>query len=154
MCDATIQGIGLLYFNSGKLKGCAQCPQMSYIWKGIFWTSLKKQGMSFKLQDNVQKHAVIWFYWLIHLSMILWYGSEATQLPHDSLCTLPMCTPSSNLCRTERTLVVKVNWDTTKLWTLHWTVDWTLDSIISGLEDRSPGVKGHLHINQQQSFCL
>ena len=49
--------------------------------------------------------------------------------------------------------------DATKpgLWTLDWTVDWALDSIIdsiSGLEFRSPGVKGHLHINQQQSFCL
>ena len=28
---------------------------------------------------------------------------------------------------------------------MDWTVDWTLDSI-SGLEFRSPGVKGHLHM--------
>ena len=36
-----------------------------------------------------------------------------------------------------------------------WTDDWTLDSIMDlrfGPEFRLPGVKGHMHINQQQSF--
>jgi len=50
-------------------------------------------------------------------------------------------------------------WDTTKpgLWTLDWTMDWTLDSImdlIIGLKFGSAKGKCHLHINQQQSFCL
>ena len=49
---------------------------------------------------------------------------------------------------------MKLAEDSTKpgLWTLDWTVDWTLDSIMDsrfGLEFRSPGVKSHVHVNQQ-----
>jgi len=38
-----------------------------------------------------------------------------------------------------------------------WNVDWTLDSKMDSvfrLEFWSPGVKGHIHINQQQSLCI
>ena len=34
---------------------------------------------------------------------------------------------------------------------LDWTVDWTVDSTIDW-KFQSPGVKGHMRINQQQSF--
>ena len=50
--------------------------------------------------------------------------------------------------------------DSTKpgLWTLDWTVDWTLDSKMDSvfrLEFQLPGVKGHVHINQQHyQFCI
>jgi len=41
-------------------------------------------------------------------------------------------------------------------WTLDWTMDWTLDvkmDLVFRLEFLLPGFKGHMHIDQQQSFA-